>query len=699
MATEAQIKALGIKQAAKKAREGASFTPELASFLLQSTTKGIFQETKAKRDLSNNAKGMMISLGTKFKTSVLEVVNLLSKNDQQTTDLDATVTEETMRVINKEALIVLSNKSSVRVYTAASKFRNMCKNVLGLVGTREDESFNELKALVKQGLLPAPLFTAYRNGEEDETGKLYIVDDFMTLTTTPQQLSDYAISKVREMLEEFELAEDKAEDSSLPLEPADKLFTTINPREMADSTLKAALMPTKIYYVFEYTATDPLNGNVSTKYAVSAVELTFTGRGENWQEMAKFRDFNTKETNVNTFVKVKSSFPNKLLAKEIENTRKGMPVLEWGHVTSLATRQIQDIYNNMVYIDSKLTPEQKNASGYVLYANLIETIKNILLVSKTIDSFFEDWSGFGVTGKDIYWMLQNANVEVNKINYIYKADPLTVPAGTRGLSISGSIEKKVNLDNYFEVDVTENYAATDGEIEGGFERARFNRIKGHLVQKLQNMIKKIHHEGLTKAWSYNDVVEALAGKNDSDSVADAAIKIAFGIPVDKGSGKVEQVSGKSIRVFTAGKQATNFSSSVNMSSNKKKTTKKREHSQTTTIRGGSSPKSTKSNLLSVINQELGAEVASNMKHPRLKYRTGRLALSAQATSANSRTIYFKYMRNPYSVFATNGGKDPWNSSSEGRNRDPVDLISYSIRKILSRHKPKIANSVSIGEEQ
>ena len=110
MATEAQIKALGIKQAAKKAREGASFTPELASFLLQSTTKGIFQETKAKRDLSNNAKGMMISLGTKFKTSVLEVVNLLSKNDQQTTDLDATGTEETMRVINKEALIVLSNK-------------------------------------------------------------------------------------------------------------------------------------------------------------------------------------------------------------------------------------------------------------------------------------------------------------------------------------------------------------------------------------------------------------------------------------------------------------------------------------------------------------------------------------------------------------------------------------------------------------
>ena len=69
--------------------------------------------------------------------------------------------------------------------------------------------------------------------------------------------------------------------------------------------------------------------------------------------------------------------------------------------------------------------------------------------------------------------------------------------------------------------------------------------------------------------------------------------------------------------------------------------------------------------------------------PRLIYRTGKLARSAEVTSVQETkeglpTFIYNYDRDPYDVFDRTLGKSPWKSL----DRDPRSLIDKSIRDVM-----------------
>ena len=70
--------------------------------------------------------------------------------------------------------------------------------------------------------------------------------------------------------------------------------------------------------------------------------------------------------------------------------------------------------------------------------------------------------------------------------------------------------------------------------------------------------------------------------------------------------------------------------------------------------------------------------------PRLVYRTGRFASSAEATAVNigqrgGISVDYTYQKNPYSVFERTSG-----SRFASAERDPRDLIDLSIREIAQQ---------------
>lgn len=96
--------------------------------------------------------------------------------------------------------------------------------------------------------------------------------------------------------------------------------------------------------------------------------------------------------------------------------------------------------------------------------------------------------------------------------------------------------------------------------------------------------------------------------------------------------------------------------------------------------GISVSKKSLSSLLSIINSQLNATVASNMNDPHLNYRTGRFAGSVEATRitegrSGMLTVYYTYMKYPYQTFEP-GYKLGY------LGKDPRLLISTSIRSIV-----------------
>lgn len=88
-------------------------------------------------------------------------------------------------------------------------------------------------------------------------------------------------------------------------------------------------------------------------------------------------------------------------------------------------------------------------------------------------------------------------------------------------------------------------------------------------------------------------------------------------------------------------------------------------------------------LLGIINRKLPEQVAKNMHAPRLVYRTGTFANSAQVVNVETTkdgypSIIFDYQRNPYDVFDKSKGSPPWNTPA----RDPRALVDKSVREIV-----------------
>lgn len=88
-------------------------------------------------------------------------------------------------------------------------------------------------------------------------------------------------------------------------------------------------------------------------------------------------------------------------------------------------------------------------------------------------------------------------------------------------------------------------------------------------------------------------------------------------------------------------------------------------------------------LIPKINSMLHNKIRANMIAPRLIYRTGKLARSAEVTSVQETkeglpTFIYNYDRDPYDVFDRTLGKSPWKSP----DRDPRSLIDKSIRDVM-----------------
>ena len=87
-------------------------------------------------------------------------------------------------------------------------------------------------------------------------------------------------------------------------------------------------------------------------------------------------------------------------------------------------------------------------------------------------------------------------------------------------------------------------------------------------------------------------------------------------------------------------------------------------------------------LLNLINEALPGKVAGRMQRPRLVYRTGRFASSAEATAVNigqrgGISVDYTYQKNPYEVF------EPGNGPLANQYRDPKHIIGKSIREIAT----------------
>jgi hypothetical protein len=87
-------------------------------------------------------------------------------------------------------------------------------------------------------------------------------------------------------------------------------------------------------------------------------------------------------------------------------------------------------------------------------------------------------------------------------------------------------------------------------------------------------------------------------------------------------------------------------------------------------------------LKNILNAVLPAQVAMSMTAPALRFRTGRLANSAEVTNVNRGPrgglgIDYTYMRDPYETF------EPGNKQGSTL-RDPRRLIGGTIRKLMAQ---------------
>jgi hypothetical protein len=87
-------------------------------------------------------------------------------------------------------------------------------------------------------------------------------------------------------------------------------------------------------------------------------------------------------------------------------------------------------------------------------------------------------------------------------------------------------------------------------------------------------------------------------------------------------------------------------------------------------------------LIPKINENLHDQIRANMGSPRLNYRTGRFAHSAEVTNVITTpqgypTIQYTYMKDPYQLFEFPGGS----SRLATPDRDPRKIIDTSIRDI------------------
>ena len=98
------------------------------------------------------------------------------------------------------------------------------------------------------------------------------------------------------------------------------------------------------------------------------------------------------------------------------------------------------------------------------------------------------------------------------------------------------------------------------------------------------------------------------------------------------------------------------------------------------------PSSTPLALLGIFNSELPRTLQKNMRDPALNYQSGRFANSVRVMDVNTTSkgypsFGFSYQKDPYQVFETGVGREPWATP----DRDPRKLIDNSMREIAAKY--------------
>lgn len=213
-----------------------------------------------------------------------------------------------------------------------------------------------------------------------------------------------------------------------------------------------------------------------------------------------------------------------------------------------------------------------------------------------------------------------------------------------------------------------------GLIAAIIEDRRDNQFKGaSLEQKNKNAAirsfkKVLDTTNLARVRSSPSIIDEIINELlDRAEKAGAKVKRDKNIP-QKQSGNTRPVE-KTLQITN--KVTSNVASKSNSSLDLKG------------IKARGSQKTNWLQLLPMINSRLTSTVAKNMGSPKLNFRTGRLAQSAQVVNVEQTregfpSFVFNYERDPYDVFDRTLGRSPWNTPQ----RDPRALVDQSVREIV-----------------
>ena len=398
--------------------------------------------------------------------------------------------------------------------------------------------------------------------------------------------------------------------------------------------------------------------------------------------------------------------PIHFLEKAKALTPNNTIILQWEHIISLATVNIQNSYilaRQIASFGLEKDAEQQDKNLQDLPAvkqalKVADALQKILTVSQQVDSIFSSFTVDGINlippgtpslGRDdIIKILNTHDINLTEYNWFYNDN------GT--LRSRKGATKRVVLSAEGGVPV---YAAVDN-VFGIWGVQETNQAKGVISGQLVKMALKAIG-GDTEA-ALRDLAPFFFQGKSSDSMVETVVldvlEQTLGPIKGKDPAKPKRKSGK----VPGGKvwQRTEGAPPkiINVS-------KKKSSTPNITIKTGSSTENVKikrkvprarTSVLRLLRENIREEVRSLMVKPRLQNRTGRFANSVEVISANARGIKIQYMTNPfnYDIFSVERGRSPWATTA----RDPVGLISLAVRQILSRHKVSYAQTVSIGKQ-
>lgn len=669
------------------------------------------------REKSLSSKGSIVNMSN---TSLAAQNSLESILNKSATDLD--YNEYAMKAIMSQIGIFITNtkKADVkRVKSESNKLKNWLRQ-LKLVGAKQDENYTDfIKVLRGTGSVKGLVSNSQKRAIKErvlkeEDSRLIFDETFLKENTSTSELVAKSIELVKSELQAFVDVLSKTEEEEDRASLAkDSIGLSLDNLVKEKGTIKEFTFIVVYYYTKNIAGTrkkNKKNMRVSqttfskdtvkfkSRYAIFKVECrkqdlskSFISTTEGELDNIEFStaidnksSFDTGSQNAKKVwsSKVSGTIYNPLISKLVKDTLEDKPIFQFGHVISLAQKQMDVVVETLR--DLEVPEELKETNFYKNFTILKANIQVIAKVAKNVDSIFSNWvdSDELITGVDIVEFIENNTIEAD-VNFLTKVNNKVTRSGEIK-SIKQTIEIGTNVR-----------AKASGQLEGIMEPDKVNNVKAILLKRLKNLMIKQLEQFLS-----GDLLEELAEKQvlalvikkRSDSPLDALIKSIFpGIKIKRGkrtsTSRPEKVN---ISTMKAKPFRLKQKTSVIQPTRIKEKPGKEKVTGSRTIRTDSDSPSAKKvkndiNLIGAVNAEVGEEVKKLMVSPRLVYRTGRFASSVKIITLTGKEVTFVYQRNPYSVF------------DKDEARRPYDIISEAITNILRRYDRSYAATAEIRE--